>query len=291
MNAPADPTHPPPFTQPLGWQASLALRVENRTGRSVLARNQHYGPLRVQKALYPEGDPVCQILMLHPPAGIAGGDQLQIEVEVAADAHAQLTTPGAGKWYKARGADQALATQDITLNIAAGGKLEWLPQEVILFDQAQARASTLISLAEGARAIGWDILCLGRQASGEDFRTGSFRQRLRLQRPDGTPLWQEAMHLQGSDCAMRSPVGLNNNRVFGTLWLAGITPDATLTESLRTLAISAGTYGLSALPQVTIVRAMADSAEAIRQYFEAVWAIARPHVLQREAVPPRIWKT
>ncbi|NSL54329.1 urease accessory protein UreD [Uliginosibacterium aquaticum] len=291
MNAPADPTLLPPLTQPQGWQASLALRVENRTGRSVLARNQHYGPLRVQKALYPEGDPVCQILMLHPPAGIAGGDQLQIEVEVAADAHAQLTTPGAGKWYKARGVDQPLATQDITLSVAAGGKLEWLPQEVIVFDQAQARATTTINLAEGARAIGWDILCLGRQASGEDFRTGSFRQRLRLQRPDGTPLWQEAMHLQGSDSTMRSPVGLNNKRIFGTLWLAGITPDATLTESLRSLAISTGTYGLSALPQVTIIRAMADSAEAIRQYFEAVWAMARPHVLQREAVAPRIWKT
>lgn len=280
-----------PSSQPQSWQASLKLRVENRAERSVLARNQHYGPLRVQKALYPEGDAVCQILMLHPPAGIAGGDQLQIDIEVAADAHAQLTTPGAGKWYKARGEDQALATQDITLNVAAGGKLEWLPQEVIVFDQAQARASTLIKLAEGARAIGWDILCLGRQASGEDFRTGSFRQRLRLQRPDGTPLWQEAMHLEGADSAMRSPVGLHDNRVFGTLWLAGIAPDAEFNEALRTLAISSGTYGLSALPQVTIIRAMSDSAEAIRQYFEAVWAMARPHVLQREAVPPRIWKT
>ncbi len=295
MNAPADPTLLPPPAQSQGWQASLALRVESRAGRSVLARNQHYGPLRVQKALYPEGDAVCQILMLHPPAGIAGGDQLQIDVEVAADAHAQLTTPGAGKWYKARGVDQTLATQDITLSVAAGGKLEWLPQEVIVFDQANARSATTISLAEGARAIGWDILCLGRQASGEAFERGSFRQRLRLQRPDGTPLWQEAMHLQGSDAAMRSAVALNGYSTFGTLWLAGIdtksAPDTTLIEELRTLTIRSGTYGLSALPQTTIIRAMSDSAEAIRQYFEAVWALARPHLLQREAMTPRIWRT
>ncbi len=291
MNAAIDTNllQSPPHAQ--AWQASLALRVENRAGRSVLAQNLHKGPLRVQKALYPEGEGVCQILMLHPPAGIAGGDQLQIDVAVGEGAHAQLTTPGAGKWYKARGADQALATQDITLQVVAGGVLEWLPQEVIVFDQAQARATTTISLAEGARAIGWDILCLGRQASGEDFKTGSFRQRLRLQRPDGTPLWQEAMHLQGADSAMCSPVGLNDNRVFGTLWLAGIPPDAALTESLRTLAISSGIYGLSSLPQVTIIRAMSDSAEAIRQYFEAIWAMGRLHVLQREAVTPRIWKT
>ena len=289
MNAPAESSLLQ--AHPQAWQASLDLKVEQRAGRNVLAQNLHKGPLRVQKALYPEGDAVCQILMLHPPAGIAGGDQLRIRVDVSENAHAQLTTPGAGKWYKARGADQALATQDISLNVAAGGKLEWLPQEVIVFDQAQARATTTISLAEGARAIGWDILCLGRQASGEDFNTGSFRQRLRLQRPDGTPLWQEAMHLQGADNAMRSPVGLNEHRVFGTLWLAGIAPDTVLTESLRTLAISTGTYGLSALPQVTVVRAVSNSPEAIRQYFEAVWALARPHVLQREAMPPRIWKT
>ncbi|MDP5237993.1 urease accessory protein UreD [Uliginosibacterium sp. 31-16] len=277
-----------PHSHQHGWQASLALRVESRTGRSVLAQNRHQGPLRVQKALYPEGDGVCQILMLHPPAGIAGGDQLRIDLEVGTNAHAQLTTPGAGKWYKSLG---PLATQDITLNVAAGGKLEWLPQEVIVFDQAKARSSTTISLAEGARAIGWDILCLGRQASGEAFNTGSFRQRLRLQRPDGTPLWQESMHLQGNDTAMRSAVALNGYSTFGTLWLAGITPDAALIEALRALTISSGTYGLSALPQTTIIRAMSDSAEAIRQYFEAVWALARPQLIHREAVPPRIWST
>lgn len=262
--------------------------MEKRDARSVLAQNLHKGPLRVQKALYPEGDGVCQILMLHPPAGIAGGDQLRIHVDVAEGAHAQLTTPGAGKWYKSAG---PLATQNITLNVAAGGKLEWLPQEVIVFDQANARSSTTISLAEGARAIGWDILCLGRQASGETFDQGSFRQSLRLQRPDGTPLWQEAMHLQGSDAAMHSPVALNGNTVFGTLWLAGMSPDAALNEALRTLAIRTGTCGLSALPHTTIIRVVSDSVESIRQYFEAVWAMARPHVLQRKAVPPRIWKT
>jgi len=272
----------------------------------VLAQNLHKGPLRVQKALYPEGDAVCQILMLHPPAGIAGGDQLRIDVDVGEGAHAQLTTPGAGKWYRSGppagsvGTKQPgdflerlgpLATQDISLNIAPGAMLEWLPQEVIVFDQAHAQSTTTITLAEGARAIGWDIICLGRSASGESFDRGAFRQRLRLQRPDAHPLWSETLHLTGSDAALQSSLALNGNTVFGTLWLAGIAPDTTLLEALRGQSIHGGTCGISALPDVTIVRVLSHSAEAARQYFEAVWALARPHVLQRVAIKPRIWST
>jgi len=287
MNAPLTPDTLT-STASQGWQASLALRVEQQANRSVLAHNLHKGPLRVQKALYPEGDDVCQILMLHPPAGIAGGDQLRITLHVEPGAHAQLTTPGAGKWYKSIG---PLATQDISLNVASGAVLEWLPQEVIVFDQAHAQASTTISLAEGARAIGWDLLCLGRTASGEKFERGSFRQRIRLQRPDGTPLWQESMHLRGADEAMQSAVALGGHTVSGTMWIAGQAPDASLIEQLRAVTISKGTCGISALPHVTLVRVLSHSSEAARQYLEAVWAVARPHVLQRTAIKPRIWST
>jgi urease accessory protein len=276
------------LTQSQGWRASLSLRVEARDARSVLTHNLHNGPLRVQKALYPEGAGVCQILVLHPPAGIAGGDQLRIDLDVCSGAHAQVTTPGAGKWYRTLG---ATATQRIQLNVAEGAALEWLPQEVIVFDRAIADTETVVTLAPGAKAIGWDLVCLGRTASGESFKQGSYRQRFRLQRPDGSPIWRESMHLQGSDAAMSSKLGLADHTVFGTLWLAGITPDAALLEALRGLSISQGTCGVSALPDVTAVRLVSNSSEAARQYFEAVWALARQHVLQRDAVPPRIWRT
>ena len=288
MNAVTETGHLQEHHHPQGWRASLDLRVEQRSGRSLLSHNLHKGPLRVQKALYPEGDAVCQLLILHPPAGIAGGDQLQIQLDVAAGAHAQVTTPGAGKWYRSKG---PTATQDIQLNVAENACLEWLPQEVIVFDQAQAQASTTLTLAEGACAIGWDILCLGRTASGERFNTGRFRQRFRLQTPDGTALWQEQMNLVGSDPALTSAAALAGHTVFGTLWLAGVAPSAALTDALRAIAPGDANCGVSALPRVTIVRVMAHSAEVARQYFEAAWALARPTLMQRAAIPPRIWRT
>ena len=248
----------------------------------------HQGPLRVQKALYPEGNDVCQILMLHPPAGIAGGDRLHIKVHVGEGAHAQLTTPGAGKWYRSAG---PLATQQVSLHVDAGGALEWFPQEAIVFDQANAEAHTTLTLAEGAKAFGWDILCLGRTASGESFVSGTYRQHLRLQRPDGSPIWRESLCLKGNDAAIQSPVGLAGAMVFGTLWLAGVRPDSEFIAALREINIADVKYGVSALPEVTIIRVTAHSSEAARQALERAWHVARPHVLGRVAVPPRIWRT
>jgi len=196
------------------WHASLALRVRDAGGRSLLAC-EHRGPLRVQKALYPEGDAPCHAVILHPPGGIAGGDVLQISVEVDAHAHALVTTPGAAKWYKANG---RVATQHVRLDVA--GALEWLPQEAIVYDAAEVRSSIDIQLQPGASMIGWDIVALGRHAAGERFAHGVFAQTIRL--TIGTELaWVERTRIAGGDALLESPIGLAGRHVFGCLWAAG----------------------------------------------------------------------
>ena len=93
------------------WKARLALRFSSRNGKTVLAERSAEGPLVVQKPLYPEGEAVCHAIVLHPPGGIAGGDELEVKAKADAGTAVLLTTPGAGKWYRTAGpwAKQALA--------------------------------------------------------------------------------------------------------------------------------------------------------------------------------------
>ena len=155
---PVDSTLP----QSQRWEAALALEFAARDGATRLTGCRHRGPLRVQKALYPEGAAVCQTIILHPPAGIAGGDRLQISAALAAGTHAQITTPGAGKWYRSGGPE---ASQELDFALGRDAVLEWLPQETIIFDGAKAHMATRIRLDADSRYLGWEILCLGRRAA------------------------------------------------------------------------------------------------------------------------------
>src|SRR5437660_4919808 len=115
------------------WKASLSLSFARDENRCVLAKRSHEGPLVVQKPLYPEGVEVCHAIVVHPPGGIAGGDELALDVRCERGSHALLTTPGASKWYRSAG---TWARQSLHFKIA--GTLEWLPRETIVFDGALA---------------------------------------------------------------------------------------------------------------------------------------------------------
>ncbi|MDR1855230.1 MAG: urease accessory protein UreD [Azoarcus sp.] len=278
------------------WRARLELEFARRDARSVLARRAHDGPLVVQKALHPEGDAVCHAVVVHPPGGVASGDRLEIDVTVAAGAHALLTTPGATKWYRSRGGaagsegEVERSRQALVARVAAGATLEWLPQENIVFDAARAELDTRLELARGARMVGWEIVCLGRSASGERFTRGELAQRTELF-IDGRLVWRERGTLDGGGDLLRSPVGLDGKTVYGTLWLAGLAPERALLERLRAVAVAGVVCGVTALPEVTLARALADDGEALRACFAALWREARPGWLGREAIPPRIWAT
>ncbi len=283
-----------PISQPEhspSWHAELHLGFVRDGERTVLRENRHLGPLRVQKALYPEGEAVCQAVVLHPPSGIAGGDHLAISAGIGQGAHAQLTTPGAGKWYRSGGAE---ASQCITFTVGEGATLEWLPQETIVFDGARARMKTRVALAADSRYIGWDILCLGRAAAGERFENGRFELFFRVDR-GSAPIWFERGGFDGNDPMLSSPAGWAGATVCGTLLCTF--PElpqqaAALLEACRKIIpVDGANHGLSALPGMLVARYLGDSSEAARLWFAELWAILRPACCGRPAVTPRIWNT
>ena len=270
-----------------GWRAQLDLGYRRLGERTVLTKRVHTGPLVVQKSLYPEGDAVCQNVIVHPPGGIVGGDALAVNVDAGPCTHVQLTTPGAAKCYRSGG---AFARQRIGLRAVRGAVLEWLPQETIIFDASKIELELSIELFDDARFLGWDVVCLGRTAAGERFDHGALRQRLTLTR-DGIPVFAERAVLSGGAPLLRSPVGLHGNPVFGTFLVAAPIVTHAMLESCRQVSVMAGEGAVTRLPGVVIARYRGASAAAARHYFVDLWRKLRPALALRAAVPPRIWAT
>ena len=267
------------------WKARLSLGFSFLDGRTLLSERDHDGPLVVQKPLYPEGSDICHAIVVHPPGGIAGGDELTLQARIAARASALLTTPGAAKWYRSSG---PRAKQSIAFDVK--GQLEWMPQETIVFDGALAETEYEVDLAAGAGLIGWDIVCLGRTGSGERFTRGSYRTSIKVRR-DGRLLWLERGRIDGGGRLLESPAGLDGKPVFGTLFASSLNLNKELLHETRKAEPEAGRGAVTLLPGILLARYLGDSSEAARRYFLALWRILRPVLTGREAVEPRIWRT
>lgn len=276
--------------QDKGWKAAISLGLVRRERRTVLAASSHYGPLRVQRPFYPEGS-VCHVYLLHPPGGMVAGDDLAIDVDLSAGAEALLTTPAAGKFYRV--APYAPPqSQGVHAAVAAGATLEWLPQESIAFNGARGELRNRFELQGDAGLIGWDILCLGRRASGEQFETGRLVQRIEIYR-NGAPLFIDRVVFEGGSEMLRSPWGMHGQSVSGTLF-ATLPPGlqtAVNVDELRNALPGGPEWGLSRRGDILLIRYLGHSAEACRRGFESIWQLLRPRLMQRPAVRPRIWNT
>lgn len=271
------------------WEAALALEFAPRAARTVLTRRAHRGPLQIQRVFHPEADGTCHAYALHPPGGVVGGDELNIDVTAHPGANCLLTTPAAGKFYRSGG---ATARQTITLRAHGDAKLEWLPQETLFFDGARVTSNLRIDLDADARFIGWDIACLGRPASGERFTHGAIRQHIELWRA-GRPLYLERAAYAADAPVMRAAWGLAGQCVTGTL-LCTTTSELPALEPLREqcapLAIE-GAFAATQLRGVLACRYLGPHTHEARACLQRAWELLRPALLGKAACAPRIWNT
>jgi urease accessory protein len=291
------PTEPPAE----GWRASLELRFDSQERRTRLAHRAHRGPLLVQRAFYPESAPdsigpstcssaePCHVYLIHPPGGVVSGDELSLEVEVQADAHALLTTPAAGKFYRQRDARVARLSQRLRVD---DGVLEWLPQENIYYPDCAVELNTVLRLTGGARVIAWEIGCLGLPASHATLGQGRIRQCFELWL-DGAPVWLERLTLDRA--CLQPRWGLAGHSALGS-WIA-YPAQAQHLERARSVALEFESQHAELTLACTLVdktlccRGYAARADRLKQCFIDLWKALRFDLLGRTATTPRIWMT
>jgi urease accessory protein len=268
------------------WKAALSLEFTPRDQRTVISHRKHRGPLVIQKPFYPEGE-ACHIYLLHPPGGLVGGDQLELDVRLNKGSHALITTPGAAKFYRSAG---PVAQQSQTFNIDSKGLLEWLPQETIVFNRSNALVHTRVNLDTDAKFIGWEITCLGRKASKEVFDSGRFVQKLEVNIDNNPQLIERALFQGGSEL-LSSPWGLANHPTVGTMIVTPANPELVVKIRETVQAAPDELFSATLMDNVAVCRYLGPQAETAKRRFIKVWEVARPYIHNKTVCIPRIWNT
>jgi len=289
------------------WRACVDLAYVARDRQTVPTVRRHVGPLRVLKGYRQSGADCWEQVLVHPPGGIAGNDQLDIRVRATQNAQVLITTPGASKWYRSghfsTTESHPGASQTVAIQVAGGSGFEWLPLENIFYDGAVARLETHFEVAPESALIAGDVYCLGRPASNAPFERGRLAMLTRVTRAN-KPLFVERARLHGDSRVISAPAGLNNHPCFGNLIAvptqasnqehqpASNAQLGELRERVRS-ALSAevicGELAVTTLPGVLLVRWRGPSAEAGWHALRTAWRTLRKPVLGREAQEPRIW--
>ncbi len=137
--------------------------------------------------------PRCEGVYLNTGGGLAGGDDLALDVSLAPGAAATLTTQAAEKVYRAQGEPTLMR---VALDLGPGAALDWLPQEQILFEGARLHRRIDVAMAADARLLMVESAVFGRLAMGETMETGALHDRWRIRR-GGRLVFAEDLRLEG----------------------------------------------------------------------------------------------
>lgn len=221
----------------------------------------------MQKHLYVEGPEVCRRILVHPPGDVAGGNSLAFDMCLGERTWIQLTNPGAAKWYHTT----CPSRQTLEIHLGPDATLKWLPQEGIVFADAQAGLEACAQLRGDARPSYWDMIALDHPANGEHFASGHFIAALSIRRDDRL-LWYERRCVGGGDRPLDSLIGLAGYPVL-TILVANDEIDIDLLQRCRTFPC-ADRSNLSQLPGgLPMMRYLAGKALYTRAWPIELWRL------------------
>lgn len=236
------------------------------------------------KARFPRVDPGAWpvAVTLNTSGGVAGGDRLDVALDLAAGTRMTVTAQAAERFYRViPGTGPSVVRTRIT--VGDGAAMEWLPQETILFDRCALDRVLDIDLGLDARFLGVEMLMFGRSASGERVETGSLRDLIRVRR-GRSMLWHDAIRMDGAiDAALCRPAVANGARAIATVLF--VAPDAEGRLDVVRTALPAGAEaGASAWNGMLLTRILAPDSASLRATVSVVL-----DVLRDGRALPRVW--
>jgi len=259
-------------------QACVALSAAPGGARLTGLRQQGSA-----KAFLPRVHGRCpEIVFLNTAGGLTGGDRLRYGVTLDAGARAVATTQAAERAYAA---SSGVAEMEVGFDLAPGARLDWLPQETILFEGSALSRRSRFRLAGDAACLLVEMVVLGRAAMGEVLSSARLHDMREVTR-DGRPVLIEPLRLGAEALGQAAnPAGLAGARALATVAL--VAPGAE--DALRPLRAALGGEGVvsaaSAWDGRCVARFAAGDALPLKQ------AVARALTALRGGEDlPRVWQ-
>ncbi len=269
------PAAAPRFERTQGT-ARIAFKYEG--GATRLDRLHQSGAAKVRFPHRPAENPP-EAVLINTAGGLTGGDRMEAEIRLAPGCRAVATTQACEKIYRASAGTAEIRT---TLSVAARARLDWLPQEAILFDGAQLSRQLAADLDRNSELLLVEAVIFGRAARGEVVRTGLFADRWRIRR-NGRLVFADDLRLDWADADLLSrPAVLASAGAMATVLLVTEEPERYLSEA-RGIVGAAG--GVSAFDGKLTARVTVPTGFALRQTLIPLLA-----ALRDGAALPKLWR-
>ncbi len=167
---------------------SEAPRLQRARGEGRIAVRAESGATRLSD-LYQSGAAKVRLprrslagaeaILINSAGGLTDGDRLAFHVAAEAGAALTVTTQSCERIYRSLG---GRAEVDIRLTVGPGARLDWLPQETILFDRSSLERRLKADIAEDGTLLAVEAVIFGRTAMGESVGQGAFHDRWRIRR-------------------------------------------------------------------------------------------------------------
>ena len=203
----------------------------------------------------------AEAILVNTAGGITGGDRFTLDIHVRAAAKLSLTTQAAERAYRAQSGETGSVTT--TLRVDDGGYLQWLPQELILYNQSALRRRLTISLGAQARLLMVEPVVMGRAAMPEVLDNIAFHDRIKITQ-DGKPIYIDGVDLCADAAAHLKHTAIANG-AGAMASVVFVSPDAAAQlDTIR--ALLPATAGASMLAQdVLVIRHLATDSFELRR--------------------------
>lgn len=162
----------------------VTARVEacfsSAQGVTLLGSSYCSAPLKIGKT-FPSDSGQLHVCLMDCSPGLLAGDSYAMAWTLGRDAHVLLTNQSFCKVHPSCD-NPAYLRQRIIL--AKGARLEYLPEPVMLYQDAALRSGCEVTLEAGSTLLLSDILCAGRALRGEVFAFHSYQSRLHVRYAD-----------------------------------------------------------------------------------------------------------